>query len=426
MNLKKLKITCFDQSKLINAGKINKILLNKSKTLCENNLKIKSYIPVYINSENKRIDKINLEYFSEEKSKEINFYLFDYYQKYLEKNYIKSKERLILFFECLLCCNNIEKYNLELFGNGINIKLFQDMNWDIKQYEEINNKIYISDKYFIIKGIVDIYQNNYYKISELLLKIDNNNNKNKTDNSYYISIISHLYNLNNSLIKMLFSNSNSNSYKIRIYKKFIYKESLESAAIVHNLLTNEIRFMIKGYPEEIINKCNKFTLPNNIEEIISSYRKNGFIILVCASKLLNILEYDDMDNLEFYMNNLIFCGILILENIVKSSIKNSIKEIKKYNENIFIMSGDNEYNCLSVGFNCELFENKNIFILDSENNNRITINKILSKNYDKFKINETNKYNESESFIDITIENNYIFEEKNYRRKKNTYFISKR
>ena len=131
LNLKKLKITCFDQSKLINAGKINKILLNKSKTLCENNLKIKSYIPVYINSENKRIDKINLEYFSEEKSKEIKFYLFDYYQKYLEKNYIKSKERLILFFECLLCCNNIEKYNLELFGNGINIKLFQDMNWEL-------------------------------------------------------------------------------------------------------------------------------------------------------------------------------------------------------------------------------------------------------------------------------------------------------
>ena len=410
-NLNKLNITCFDQSKLFDTGKINTILLNKSKTLSESDLTLNSYIPVYISSGKK--DKINLEYFTEEKNKDINTLLLEYYKNYLNNNFIESQERLILFFECLLSCSNVEKYNLEFFGSDINIKLFEDLKWDIKQYDEINNKIYLNNKYYTIKTIMDIFSNNYYKLSKLRR---DNNNKRKNDNSNYISIISPLYNLNDTLIKTLFSNMDSNSYKIRIYKRFIYRESLDSAAIVHNLLTNEIRFMVKGTPEEVINKCNKFTLPNNIEQIISSYRKKGFIILICASKLLNIFEYNDINNLEFYMDDLIFCGLLILENRTKPGIINSLKEVKKYNDNILIISGDNEYNCLSTFVNCGLIENKNVFVLDNEKNNNITIKKILSlNNKENFKINEPYKNSEIGSIFNR-------IEQKN-KEKKNQIFL---
>ena len=81
-------------------------------------------------------------------------------------------------------------------------------------------------------------------------------------------------------------NSNNNSYKLRVYKKFIVKGNLNSAAIVYNFLTKELRFMIKCIPEKIINKCNKNSIPKNYEKIFSLYRKNGFIILVCATKKL--------------------------------------------------------------------------------------------------------------------------------------------
>ena len=413
-NLNKLNITCFDQSKLFDTGKINTILLNKSKTLSESDLTLNSYIPVYISSGKK--DKINLEYFTEEKSKDINTLLLEYYKNYLNNNFIESQERLILFFECLLSCSNVEKYNLEFFGSDINIKLFKDLKWDIKQYDEINNKIYLNNKYYTIKTIMDIFSNNYYKLSKLRR---DNNNKRKNDNSNYISIISPLYNLNDTLIKTLFSNMDSNSYKIRIYKRFIYRESLDSAAIVHNLLTNEIRFMVKGTPEEVINKCNKFTLPNNIEQIISSYRKKGFIILICASKLLNIFEYNDVNNLEFYMDDLIFCGLLILENRTKPGIINSLKEVKKYNDNILIISGDNEYNCLSTFVNCGLIENKNVFVLDNEKNNNITIKKILSlNNKENFKINEPYKNSEIGSIFNR-------IEQKNKEKKKSNFSLIK-
>ena len=102
---------------------------------------------------------------------------------------------------------------------------------------------------------------------------------------------------------------------MRIYKKFIFNDGLSSAAIVYNFLTNELRFMIKGIPEEIINKCDKKSIPNDLEKTISFYRKKGLIILICASKLLNPVNYENNEdnNLKEYMEDLTFCGFLTME-----------------------------------------------------------------------------------------------------------------
>ena len=136
--------------------------------------------------------------------------------------------------------------------------------------------------------------------------------------------------------------------------------------------------MVKGTPEEIINKCHEYTLPPDLEKIISIYRKRGLILLVYATKKLNLEEYDDNDELENYMEDLTFVGFITLENKIKDYVKPSIKELKKFNDNFLIVSGDNAYNCLSTGFQSGIIENKNIFILDKEENNKITIRKIYS------------------------------------------------
>ncbi len=51
-------------------------------------------------------------------------------------------------------------------------------------------------------------------------------------------------------------------------------------------------------------------------------------------------------------------------------VKLSIKELNKFNNNLMIVSWDNVYNCLSTGFLSGIIEsNKNVFILDREDNN---------------------------------------------------------
>ena len=98
--------------------------------------------------------------------------LFKYYREYLKKkqnNEIdKSNEYMTLFLECLLSCNNIEKYNLEFFGNKIETTIINDINWDIKIYDfKYNDNEYINKQYYINK----YYHNIKKKIINLVMII---------------------------------------------------------------------------------------------------------------------------------------------------------------------------------------------------------------------------------------------------------------
>ena len=142
--------------------------------------------------------------------------------------------------------------------------------------------------------------------------------------------------------------------------------------------------MIKGMAEDILDKCDIHSLPENFINTLSYYRRNGFIIIICASKLINIDEYNDFYDYEYYLNNLSFCGFITLKNILKEDIRDSITDLKKINCKLIITSGDNEYNCLSVGFDSGIIERKNIFVFDKDDrDNRIVIRKIYSPKFNR-------------------------------------------
>ena len=429
-DLHKLNIICFDKSRLIKSGKINTIIFNKTETLSTNKFELYSYNPVSININ--KPEQLIFKNYLKEQNKELYKYIFDYYfdkktiksihfskkvqkeeQYYINNindNYKKeeSKHLAVLLLECLLCCTSIEKYDMEFFGKEIEIEMFKDMKWEIKQKEENinnshikikfckeyndytenkdnNNTIYNGVYYYISEKITDIYPSNYYLLTNNnSYKIQTNKkdgiNNNKGKNYSRINTIrsASISSFVNNSILLDIMNSDINSYKIRIYKKFILNGTFDSAVIAYNFLIKELRFMIKGNPEKIITKCKKNTIPKDIEKVISIHRRKGLIILFCAIKILEIDEYNENDDLETYMEDLTFIGFLALKNNIKDNIDRSIMKLKKYNDNFIIISGDNEYNCLSTGFLSGIIENKNIFVLDQENNGKISIKKIYS------------------------------------------------
>ena len=351
IRLKSKNIICYDKSKLLNnSGKIDTIVFSKTGTLCQNTFEIDCYHPVYINPKKPGI--ISYKIYRQNQCKEMNYQLLNYYKDFIKYNIYKSeghnlrhtlrkKEKslfkfnkktngcIALFLECLLSCNNIDKFNNEIFGNIIEATIFNDMKWDIKKkdsYEVLNNNIndnikvnkinsntfYNSKFVFINKIICDIFPKNYYKIK------DNNddiiNQKERKNDNYFLEQIkknnNKLPKKNNSKINQIINDinlSDINSYKLRIYKKFIIDGTLTSSAIVYNFVTKELRFMTKGMAEDILDNCDKNSLPENLDLTISNYRKNGFIIILCATKLINIEEYNDLNGYEFYLNNLTFC-----------------------------------------------------------------------------------------------------------------------
>ena len=447
--LKYDNIYCFDKSRLINnSGKIDTIFISKTGTLCKNKFEVKGYYPVYMIPHKQ--NSISYKEYKHDQCKEMNIQLLKYYKDYQKKKYNNNieinrrypirrnhlnnsnnnqyNEYIALFLECILSCNNIDKFNTEIYGNIIETTIFNEMKWDIKVYDnyELSYSKILKDKYsksnnknyynlfhdnkfvYLDKKICDIYPKNYYKITESSKK--DRKNKQKRKSNYLNENLK--VNVNEEMSKISKKNTlrdetstkqnvnpilndenlfNINSYKLRIFKKFIIYGTLNSSAIVYNFLTKELRFMIKGMVEEILDKCDIYSLPENFNNIISHYRRNGFIIIICATKLISIEEYNDLNDYDYYLNNLTFCGFILLKNILKDDIKKSINDLKNFNCNLIITSGDNEYNCLSVGFDSGIIENKSIFVFDKDDKkDKILIRKIYNgKNYNENNDDET-------------------------------------
>ena len=464
--LKNQNIYCFEKSKLLSSSTIDTIFFSKTGSLCENNLEINGYHPIYLNPH--KSNSVSYRTYKINQYKEMNLQLLKYYKDYLYKtqnnNYNhdfnlrhgfklehnklnsdkinkESCECTTLFLECLLSCNNIEKFNIEIFGNCVETDIFKNMRWDLKAYNHNNNdnndenncenlnsdssnnnpmnkkQNYEKKLNYLDRNRNDIYPNNYYKITESIKNESGFKFKpiiSRLNSKYYLEQMKKMgnnINSNSSISKNFIRNdisqSHINSYKLRIYKRFIKEGTLNSSAIVYNFITKELRFMTKGMPEDILEKCDNNTLPDNFDKIISLYRRNGFIVIICASKIINIDDYRESNSIEEYMNDLTFCGFVTLKNKLKKEVFNSIRDLKQFNCNFIITTGDNVYNTLSVGFDSNIIENKNIFSFDMENNkNKIIITKIYSikklneeNNDDKYINSSLDKYSKATSKI---------------------------
>ena len=451
-SLKIKNIFCFDKSKLLSSSIIDIIFFCKSGILCDNNLEINGYHPAYINPH--KSNKICYKSYNISQYKEMNQQLLKYYQDYIirYKN-INNNDNLrnslrgdlkrlkadkinkesyeyeytCLFLECLLSCHNLEKYNTEFFGNPIEKNIFLNFKWNIKPYNyndykaKDNNsiddlsysnqiieekKIFYENKYLINKNINDIFPNNYYKMTESIKDILKAKKKpllSRLSSKFYFQQSGKCksqnenYPNNINFIKNNIAKSHVKTYKLRIYKRFIIEGTLNSSAIVYNFVTKELRFMTKGIPEDIINKCDSNSLPYNINNIINLYRRMGFIIIVCASKLLNIDDYKDSNSIEDYMNDITFCGFITLKYKLKNEIINSIYDLKQYNSNFIIISGDNLYNNLSVGFSSNIILDKNIFSFDKDEKKKLIITNIYRSKKENEEEEEKEKAKEEKS-----------------------------
>ena len=427
--LYKMNIFCFEKMRILLAGEINTIFMSKINILSDTHYEIKGYYPAFQAS---KFSNITLQEFLPEQLKDFSSIIFNYYnniknnkESFVGLTNINSLNKIsgklsVWFLECLFCCNNLIKIRHDIQGNLIEKNLIKTMKWDIKIieeennisdvenyiYEKINNNSFenISEKYnsdnsddskllyygndkeknYTYNKIMDVFPENYYKmidkknygyqklisrfkffLSKSILKRSNNlSDKKLLGNRKSLD-----FDKKNLILKDL-TNEKCTSYKLRIYKKFLTRNSLFSSAIVYNFYLKTLRFMIKGPPEKIIPCCLINTLPENICQIISDFRKDGYIILICASKKIDIYSYNDSDEERSYMSDLTFCGFITLKNKINNESKRAIEELKKMNCQIIMNTGDNLYNSIGTGFEIGILENKKIFSFDFDDNKK--------------------------------------------------------
>ena len=448
----KHNIQCIDESRLIESGKINKVIFDKTGTLTENKIEVSAFIPLYYdNSPYKFIFKI----YEKKNIKKICEEHLIYYKNLVKKNSSNENISLIqtlseakntisnrdsicnnfelsaLFLQCLVCCSNLLKINNEICGNIIEKEVIEMMKWDINTVEIINddndnntnnsqeNSESIIDK---IHRIGSIFFNNANNISSSSL---NNNSKNIISEvfpkNYYkitegMKIKKKPTNIRNSIVRQsIRMNKNKiNTFKLIIISRFFSNSYMNISCIVYNFIEDNYRFMIKGAPEKILKCCINTSFPE-IEKLLIKALKEGYRVVACASKIIEYNQDEQNQKEEYYLKDLTLCGFIFLKNKLKVESKKVIEKIINMECDVSISTGDSISNVIGVGLESGIIKEKNIYVFDLNfkgKKPKIVVSNYFSdiskeKEYDKEKktIESSKKIKSSKKKEDISNKN---------------------
>ena len=403
---KKKHIMCINRNKITPAGKISICVFDKTGTLTEDHLNIAGFIPVYAKSI-KNDGKDNINNFSHnafffdkfyESIKDLSNSNFNYYKDKLKdpSKKIKRKELMQLFIECLACCQSITRVHGKLVGDPIDVEMFESSGWQlIEDPEDTKN-------YDPKISTTFVRPSQEKSLTEKINNISENNNEKVDD-----AIKSH--------------------YEIGIIRRFDFSSKLQRMTIIaKNLINSNYICYCKGSPEKIRELCMPKTIPENFNDKLNYYTSKGYRVLALAYKFIEMNFSDSLKlSRDFCEKELIFLGLLIVENKLKEITEETLKTLtEKANVKIKMATGDNILTAICVGrksnlidpdgivYSCEIekeeIENKENFNLNLHNNE----NNINTNIYDNNLLKEREKENIKKKLVWKEIENFKEEEEK--------------
>ena len=91
------------------------------------------------------------------------------------------------------------------------------------------------------------------------------------------------------------------------------------SVICRNKIDNKFKAFVKGSPEKISELCIKSTLPNDFQDILMKYTKDGYRVIALSVKDLDGMTYRTSQTIQRQdvEKDLTFLGLLIMENKLK-------------------------------------------------------------------------------------------------------------
>ena len=122
---------------------------------------------------------------------------------------------------------------------------------------------------------------------------------------------------------------------------------------------NFFKAFCKGSPEKVRELCKPDTVPDNFNEILAGYTSKGLRVLAMATKFIK-MDFNQAQKVpqDFVEKNMIFLGLLIVQNKLKKATKSSIQTLDQANLKMVMATGDNILTAISVSKECCLIPNK--------------------------------------------------------------------
>ena len=362
-------IFCIQRDRINKAGSVNILVFDKTGTLTEDHLDIKGFVTTKINSNN----KFEFNNFIENCEKESDI-IIEHFKNRDKGNKNRNKDLLQYYIECLACCHCLTYVKEKLIGDPIDVKMFESVGWIMKENINSGN------------------ENNYNP-----LVLDYIRPKCEEDLEVPFQ--------DNYLVEEKLKTR----YEIAIVKRFDFSSKLQRMTIIgKNLNEKFFKAYCKGSPEKIRELCDQSTIPENFEEILNTYTTKGYRVLGMAAKsvLMNFKQSQTIMR-EAVEKNMLFLGLLIVQNKLKEKTKESLEKYDKADLRMMMATGDNILTAICVSKECNLIsQNKEMVTCEIEKENGIDKLKWIKLEEDKN--DNTNPNDQDNSIQEMIGQNNNL------------------
>ncbi|KAM4040345.1 putative cation-transporting ATPase 13A4 isoform 2-T2 [Anomaloglossus baeobatrachus] len=205
----------------------------------------------------------------------------------------------------MTCCHSLMILDGKIQGDPMDLKMFEGTNWDIDQSCQIDGNENLSRKHHLI-------------------------------------------------VKPGMYSDTSTVDGIIILQQFPFSSSLQRMAVISQVIGSEEHFVfMKGAPEMVKNFCTPESVPENFCSELQSHTTKGFRVIGMAYKIMQCTKDMDTESYtrEEVESDLLFLGLLILENRLKPETIPVLKDITNALIRTAMITGDNLQTAITVARN---------------------------------------------------------------------------
>ncbi|KAJ7091282.1 Ca-transporting ATPase [Mycena epipterygia] len=128
------------------------------------------------------------------------------------------------------------------------------------------------------------------------------------------------------------------------------------SVVVKRLKSSSMEIYVKGAPEVMTDICDRDSLPQDYDDLLSYYTKRGYRVIAIAGKSIEGLSWLKAQRLkrEQAESGLRFLGLIIFENKIKPGTTPAINALRSAHLACRMITGDNPLTAVSVARECGL------------------------------------------------------------------------
>ena len=206
----------------------------------------------------------------------------------------KNKDLNELYVECLATCHGATLVNGKLIGDPIDVKMFEATEWNLYEANE--------EKKDGMDSLISTYVRPKQEsdLNSKLANLGENDDEEKIFREHY---------------------------ELGIVRRFDFSSKLQRMSVIVKDVNDQFyKFFCKGSPEKIKELCQPDTIPSDFNEQLMKYTSKGFRVLAMSVKMMkmNYIQSQQITR-ERTESNMIFLGLLIVQNRLKEATKRSIE-----------------------------------------------------------------------------------------------------